>query len=687
MNVLKGIITLPYDKGKIEGKNRFRMWLKKLDNEAVAKGFGMELKMAIKNPTLEPRNFNRFVDDVNSWENGTAASSEITAYITGPEKRNIRITVRNNYNMIKDDLDAYIKSREKGQTKGAAKTSQNKRDRIIRVFSDAVEDIKNNRNIDWPDLTAVFNRLYKRKSKKDINNFMEILGEEDKKIIYVNSPEDWPLKPYFEIKLTYEDDAQEDESGKKIGSIRERKDYQVIEPTIAKAIEYIEEYVEFKKKKGVKYKKMVIPSILKLQYTHGNLSKRHTDKLFISLLESHEVNSIDHMKIWLENIKRKYSVRLDLLQQSYVEQSWGKYDKPDDSGFKGYVNTSFESVPENSEVQNKKDYITEVTNLINQSNTPENKQWLSFKNETIKNIGETQGLPTDVFLKFIKGINNELKGESSDLPKRTISQLKEMYSEEELKSYKNTMSKEPDLVGFNQIKSAPHPLQSNSSIGYYTLPKGDTTYAKIVGEIYNEGINNKLKRFYNTFSKRHKVRGEPLPDIEQLFTGDSTKNPMENAVSKFSNDLEKALAYTIYDIIISDEDIQDVLIKDIVKKYRGTDINFIEAIVVLRKIEHNITKTNSLIPKLDVLVQKVKVQDVEELKQSIRQGEQIFKDEIKNIANGMEDVLSKVKEEVINLVKNKLLTIIRNQNDYQAEVKADIMNDLRDKGFIRRQQE
>ena len=54
---------------------------------------------------------------------------------------------------------------------------------------------------------------------------------------------------------------------------------------------------------------------------------------------------------------------------------------------------------------------------------------------------------------------------------------------------------------------------------------------------------------------------------------------------------------------------------------------------------------------------------------------------------GMEDVLSKVKEEVINLVKNKLLTIIRNQNDYQAEVKADILNDLVDEGFIRRQQE
>ena len=104
-------------------------------------------------------------------------------------------------------------------------------------------------------------------------------------------------------------------------------------------------------------------------------------------------------------------------------------------------------------------------------------------------------------------------------------------------------------------------------------------------------------------------------------------------------------------------------------------------------MKYNITKTNSLIPKLDVLVQKVKTQDVKELKLSIRRGEQIFKDEIKNIANGMEDVLSKVKEEVINLVRNKLLTIIRNQNDYQAEVKADIMNDLRDKGFIRRQSE
>ena len=677
MNVLKSIITLPYRKEKVEGKNRFRMWLKKLDNEAVAKGFGMELEMAIKNPTLEPRNFNRFVDDVNSWENGTAASSEITAYITGPEKRNIRITVRNNYNMIKGKLNEYIKSREKGQTKGAAKTSQTKRDRVIRVFSDAVEDIKNNRNIDWPDLTAVFNRLYRRKSKKDINNFMEILGEEDKKTIYNNSPEDWSLKPYFEIKSSTEE-----------GGIRERKDYQVIEPTIAKAIEYIEEYVEFKKKKGIKYKKMVIPSILKLQYTHGNLSKRHTDKLFISLLESHEVNSIDHMKIWLENIKRKYSVRLDLLQQSYLEQSWGKYDKPDKSGFKGYVNTSFESVPENSEVQNKKDYMTEVKNLINQSNTPENKQWLSFKNETIKNIGATRGLPTYTFLKFIKGINNELKGESSDLPRGTMRVLKKKYNEEELKSYKNTMSKEPDYIGFSPAGSSPHPLQSDSTITYFTLPKGDTTYAKIVGEIWAKGeIIEQLDDVYDTFSERYKVVGEDIPDIEELFTGDSTDNPMEDAVSKFSNDLEKALAYTIYDIIISDEDIQDVLIKDIVKKYRGTDINFIEAIVVLRKIEHNITKTNSLIPKLNVLIQKVRAQDVEELKRSIRQGEQIFKDEIKNIANGMEDVLSKVKEEVINLVRNKLLTIIRNQNDYQAEVKADIMNDLVDEGFIRRQQE
>ena len=662
MVILKGEIPLP---------NTAKAWLKHLEHEAGAKSFVGVLGILAKDP-MKARNFEGFRRKVRRWKTGSAAAGEIVK-VLGIKDRNIRITIRNNYNEIHSKLLDFINIREQGNVKGAAKGQQTKRDRLINIFTNTVNDVN---NADWPDLTEAFNKVYRRKSKKDINNFMEILGEEGKKIIYVNSPEDWPLKPYFEIKSSTEE-----------GGIRERKDYQVIEPTLAKAIEYIEEYVEFKKKKGASYKKMVIPSILKLQYTHGNLSKRHTDKLFISLLESHEVNSIDHMKIWLENIKRKYSVRVDLLQQSYLEQSWGKYDTPDKSGFKGYVNTSFPSKPEHSEVQNKKDYMTEVKNLINQSNTPENKQWLSFKNETIKNIGETQGLPTDAFLKFIKGINNELKGESSDLTKKIINQLKEMYSEEELKSYKNTIPKEQTLVGFNQIKSAPHPLQSDSSIGYYTLPKGDTTYAKIVGEIYNEGINNKLKRFYNTFSKRHQVRGKPLPDIEQLFTGDSTKNPMEDAVSKFSNDLEKALAYTIYDIIISDEDIQDVLIKDIVKKYRGTDINFIEAIVVLRKIEHNITKTNSLIPKLDVLVQKVKTQDVKELKLSIRQGEQIFKDEIKNIANGMEDVLSKVKEEVINLVKNKLLTIIRNQNDYQAEVKADIMNDLVDEGFIRRQQE
>ena len=109
--------------------------------------------------------------------------------------------------------------------------------------------------------------------------------------------------------------------------------------------------------------------------------------------------------------------------------------------------------------------------------------------------------------------------------------------------------------------------------------------------------------------------------------------------------------------------------------------------MVLRKIENHITKTNSLIPKLDVLKNNIKAQNKSELKLSIRQGEQIFKDEIKSIAKGMEDVLSNVKKEVISLVKNKLLTIIRNQNDYQAEVKADIMNDLVDEGFIRRQSE
>ena len=158
---------------------------------------------------MKARNFEGFRRKVRRWKSGSAAAGEIVK-VLGIKDRNIRITIRNNYNEIHSKLLDFINIREQGKVKGAAKGQQTKRDRLINIFTNTVNDVN---NADWPDLTEAFNKVYRRKSKKDINNFMEILGEEGKKIIYVNSPEDWPLKPYFEIKLTYEDDAQEDESG------------------------------------------------------------------------------------------------------------------------------------------------------------------------------------------------------------------------------------------------------------------------------------------------------------------------------------------------------------------------------------------------------------------------------------------------------------------------------------------
>ena len=168
MAILKREYALPHDP---------KTWLKKLEHKVPANAFVKELEMLEKNPQMTVRHLQRFIDNVNDWKNGNVAASEITPHATKlmenrEEKRNLRITVRDNYNMIYDDLLKFIRIRKGLGVKGAAVQSADKRSKLINLFNEAKDDIDSGRleHVDWNEFNNYFKKTFTRQGKTVTSN-------------------------------------------------------------------------------------------------------------------------------------------------------------------------------------------------------------------------------------------------------------------------------------------------------------------------------------------------------------------------------------------------------------------------------------------------------------------------------------------------------------------------------------
>jgi hypothetical protein len=674
MDVLKVDLTLP---------NTSEAWLEKLENAAGAKSWAdmLNLYKDSKDKKLRINNFKDFKTKVDKW----VTSNQVIVYLlptinkkyeTYNEREEIIEIIENNWSEIREKLISFVSARSKGRVGGAAKTSSERANVLMRLFKDAEENIITKNHVDWGELSREFNKVYPRGSRNKINRFINRLSEKTSEVIFNNAPEDWPIKSYFKIRTLKDSEGAE--------YTKDLQDYSILEIDIDKAIEYIKKYSEPKKARKLRYnlKPMWIPKLTDpnkgLQFGGKEQKKRWTNKLFIELLETHDIDTEAYMARWLENIKRKFSIRLDKLQESYLKQSWNK--KQDSSvNFDGWVDESFQGDSE----EDYKNAVKRATNIsVKDGGQMEN--WETWKQNAVKKITDSAGRVPKVFVDWVGAINKELNGSSSSPnSKGAVKEMEEIFGEEVMEDYKNTMSLK-DFYGFSGMQSAPHPLNQEKNIAFFSLPNLNDTYSNTVGEIFNNQDEEKYEDLIELYDDYESAMS-PM-NFNDVFSKDSavSKTGVNGSVNNFTTNTQKTIAYAVYDMILTNKTVQDTFIVETVQKYRGTDVNFLEAFRLLRKIDVSLN-IGELMPSIKRLQSSLSNEDYKDLQFKLRNGEQILKEEIINIENGIKSLLLRVQPVVINLVKNKLLSIIQNQRYYQAEVNHNIMDKLIEDGFIRGQ--
>ncbi len=680
MEVLKIDLTLP---------NKRSQWLEKLENVAGAESWAKTLDMYkdSKDKKLRINNYQDFKEQVNSWgSNSNNVVISLTPlidkkYDSYDEQEEIKDTIEESWNKIYPTLTSFIRVRDKGRIKGATKGRKERSDTLKRLFKDAEENINAERFVDWAELAKYFKLIYPRESKNKINRFINVfLGEKTKETIFNHAPKDWPYKHYFKTKTLKDEEGQE--------YVKDLEDFTLTDIDINKAVEYIKKYSELKRKRKLRYnlKPMWIAELSRGLQFEGK-SQRWTNKLFIELLQTDDIDTEVYMKRWLENIKRKYSIRLDKLKESYLEQSWSKKEGTNQR-FTGYVDDAFEG--------SKEEYFRSVGRDLETSKERggQLENWIDWRNKKIQSITDSIGKIPKTFVDWVGEINRDLDGSSSTAnSKKAVKEMEEIFGEEEMEEYKQTMSLK-DFFGFTNRQSAPHPMNEEKTLTFFSPPatlnsEGNlNAYSDIVTKIFNEGVVEEREKYdnlldiYDDYEIRAHELGQSIP--EDIFGEQTSTKGIGGATKNFTTSTQKTLAYTIYDMILSDRTIQDTIIVETAQKYRGTDVNFLEALRLLRKIDV-VFNINQFMPTVKRLQSKLSSENYDDLKQKIKDGEQILKDEIIDMEKGIDLLLVKIKPVVIDLVKKKLLTIIQNQRHYQAEVNHNIMDELVKEGFIRRQ--
>jgi hypothetical protein len=271
-------------------------------------------------------------------------------------------------------------------------------------------------------------------------------------------------------------------------------------------------------------------------------------------------------------------------------------------------------------------------------------------------------------------------------------------NEEDIEDF---ISEKPELYsGFKHIGSAASPSGNTSKkIHSWGLPE-ENRYGEMVKEIWEavnpEGTSERnfkiLVRAYNTFEDQPENRDFTREAVIGDLMGekDLSDNPLKESIDIFTTDLEKALAILIYDIYITGENPQKVLGgKDPVQRYRPSDIDMVEVIRLLRKAESPFSQLTTdigvALRELEVKFNESKEGTVSDRTDKISAEPEILKDEIEKLAKSLESSLSKIKEGVLKAVQNKLLMVINNQQEYMSSVHSNILVELEDSEFIRRQ--
>ena len=333
---------------------------------------------------------------------------------------------------------------------------------------------------------------------------------------------------------------------KGVSSVKHSSNFETVNITPKIAYDYIININQKKKLHGANIRELHLPELNKLVH------KTKNKKWLNSMLKSVLLDIGESMTELFREVYEDKALRKDLLLRDYMNEAWEEYD------------TSTIDEEKLNESDWRKDF---KRNLVSDRPNQEKVEWKEFL-ESRRNAIRTikSGVPP-LFVKFMGTLAHALQAnaESGNLKELSDAFL-EVYSQEEANTFSSEYLKQ-EGGGFGYMKRVQSPRireqgDLKSQYAGRTLPESPANYVSIVKEIHDmllgdlekegdEDLDDLWQDMAGTSEGRVQTKEYHLAGVSDK----DAKTEFDNVISKFANDLEKAIAIEVYDAYVNGEEL------------------------------------------------------------------------------------------------------------------------------------
>ena len=588
----------------------------------------------------------------------------------------VKIPIRERYKKFHDEI--YPLLQERFSTGGITKVKSGRLNKLVKLFTDAAEELREGVEINWQQLTDAIESHYPDlgKNVRRLETLRHKIGEKDSIEIARNIPEG-----HETLTKVFGSSAGEMETG-----------YRVAEIDKDKAVEFLDILLS-RKYKGQqigplmnRYRRVFGTDLLKRTKTKHIANKVLKD----IILEQDNMDSAVEMDNWIKQLENKFKFNENILRKDYLEQ-----------GIKGKINVPGVPKPDVSENTGKyteagvNSWKRSVEERIDSGEGKEYNDYMEWISERKGKISQVlEGIPK-VFADFMSQVAIGLQNNNE----HAMKVMKTLYSDEQIKDFLKTKQE------WSKYREAPSLKDPEVKIRAHDIPTRGTEWGNIINELYDylvkgdRGERDKsefklIRRAYSRY-KEDKPEQDPEFHLQEAVGEEST---LESVIDRFSSKVEKAVANLVLGAYIEGVDLNNLLIGNIKGRYRmGTeDVDFVEVVNILGEAETQWVGKTSLHARAaghgqlaDVIsdVGNTIESSEEPSEKKILETPDLFDNEIKELSRSINDSMRNIKEGLATVVSMILRDIRMNATKVNEELGFNILPVLARDGFMEKVEE
>ena len=385
-----------------------------------------------------------------------------------------------------------------------------------------------------------------------------------------------------------------------------------------------------------------------------------------------------------ESVRQRYSLSEDNKIDSFVRNQFNNYKNFKDREV-------FLEVPETEKEINEKDFKELFNEQYGKSGYPKLTEAYEAYKKRLDNA--FRGLPQE-FGHFIKELNVQIRAGGGSL----YDTFNDIYMDE-LEEYKQNIPENNSLSisgGFPSNKE-------NRNVPIYNLPSDNTTYGKIVNEIWqlidglikDEWKNEKgnLKDEYKTLKRNYRRFKKSNPTMTKdyhlgiLYAGKVETKEHSDITGKFPNKVGKILIRLAIDNFLKEGTVFHDMTEIPSERLTSAQADFIEIVRVINKLSQVIgsDKLNTALENMQDTIdtERQKYSEISERRNYLNENPDMFSQDVRQLNLILEESISNAKAGLTEIIKKKITKLTENTILTKQKSWAGVFHYLQERGLVK----